>query len=202
MKKTFVASALLLVSLLLTSNAFAVNVALNAAVSLEGTFFSARPATAWPSGSAGTQGLIDSVVDGVFLPEGTQWDQNTLWWDEGFQDGVVNRVLLDLGAEYFISSFRVQADNNDVYQISYLDSGSAAWVNVGAVAGWGMMTRPELFLPSTIQTSMIAITAVAGDGYYALSEVQAEGSAVPEPATMLLMGAGLAGLAGLKRKKA
>jgi hypothetical protein len=48
---------------------------------------------------------------------------------------------------------------------------------------------------------MIRLSAFEGDSFYAYSEFQAFGTPIPEPATMLLLGSGLIGLAGYGRKK-
>jgi len=171
------------------------NVALGADVTLDGTFFT----DGWGSGSPASQALIDSIVDGVFLPDNTQWDQGTLWWDEHNRPQAT--VYIDLGHTASISSFIVQADNNDAYEISYYNQAVLEWIVVGTYGPWGMWTRPEIFLPDTIITSQLAIRADSGDGYYSLSEIQAFGEVVPEPSTMLLLGSGLLGLFALKRKR-
>lgn len=183
-------------------NAFALNVAQGANVSLTGNFFTEYQdwSTSAPDGSTGSQALVDSIVDGVFLPEQTQWDQGTLWWDEHGVQGKPS-VTITLDQYYFIDSFIVQADNNDTYRIEYYDSSSLEWVNAGAISGWGMMTRPEIFMPDPVFTNALKISAIGGDDWYSLSEVQAFGAPVPEPATMLLFGTGLIGLAGFRRKK-
>ena len=189
------------------ANASSINIAEGASVSLTGSFFT--PYTnAWPGGSPSSPALINSIVDGLFLPERTQWNIGTLWWDTHYptdSDAAQSpppRVWIDLGQEYLIDSFIVQADNNDSYGIFYKDSGSASWINILSIAGWGMMTRPEYVLTNTIRTSGLMIQATGGDGYYSLSEVQAFGKAapVPEPTTMLLLGSGLVGLIGYRRK--
>lgn len=71
-----------------------------------------------------------------------------------------------------------------------------------------MRTRSET-LGSSIVTSMLRFEGVYSEGqvfsdnWFAVSEIQAYGpsTAVPEPATMLLLGSGLIGLAGYGRKK-
>ena len=175
-----------------TAEAIPYNVAQGASVSLDGNFFT----DGW---GAGIEVDPASIVDGIFLEEGTQWDQGTLWWDEHNQDQAT--VFIDLGQDYYIDSFIVQADNNDEYQISYYNNMIQEWIVIGPlVPGWGMMTRPEIVLMDRILTSQLAITAVSGDGYYSLSEIQAFGELVPEPTTMLLFGFGLIALGGFRRK--
>lgn len=189
-------------------NVFAFNIAEGKSVSLFGSFFTEYLdwSTGRPDGSPSSQGLIDSIVDGVFLEEGTQWDQGTLWWDTHYPMGGLHPwpvVFIDLGQDYWIDSFIVQADDNDAYAIAYFNESELDWINITAIGGWGMRTRPEYILPDAILTSLLMITAIGGDGFYSLSEVQAfgESTPVPEPTTMLLLGTGLIGLAGIGRKK-
>jgi hypothetical protein len=71
-----------------------------------------------------------------------------------------------------------------------------------------MQTRPDVnnntvpyVLGAPIETSMLKFMGSGGDALYAVSEIQAFGTAVPEPGTMLLLGLGLLGLAGARRAR-
>ena len=142
-----------------------------------------------------------TMTDGVFLSEGTQWNHGTFWWDASdYPDNVVGILL---GSEYKIDKFVVQADNNDAYAIdSYLHGTLQATTIIPAVAGWGMMTR-EIILGSPITANQLAFLhpdGYAGDYLYSVSEIQAFGTPVPEPATVLLIGCAFIGLVRLRRK--
>jgi hypothetical protein len=176
------------------------NIALNADVTLNGTFFS----NGWGGGL-----VVDkqTVVDGNFLPISTQWDQGGVWWDH--RAGEQQYMTLDLKGTYTISSFIAQADDNDAYKLSYWNGANwiASW-EIPAVGGYGLQTRPDKFdntveylLATPIVTSMLKFEGVGGDYLYSVSEIQAFGNPVPEPATMFLLGLGLFGLAGYGKKK-
>ncbi|NRA13712.1 MAG: VPLPA-CTERM sorting domain-containing protein, partial [Crocinitomicaceae bacterium] len=84
-----------------------------------------------------------------------------------------------------------------------------AW-DVPAVSGWGMISRPDAnnnnslyTIPGgPITTNALRIQGHGGDRMYAVSEIQAFGQeAVPEPASLILLGLGLLGFATFRRKK-
>ena len=161
------------------------NVALGADVSLEGApFFT----DGWGGGM-----IVDpqTVVDGVFLPQSTQWDQGAVWWDG--HDGETRSVVIELGAIYEIESLIVQADDNDAYDLYYRDVKDASWVKAWDVPNYdvfdgidlsGMQTRPNptddterYVLPVPIITSALKLEGDAADSdlFFSTSEIQAFG---------------------------
>lgn len=174
------------------------NVALNATVTLNGDFFTGG----WGSGQVVSG---DTIVDGVFLPEGRQWDQGSVWWDE--RDSFMRSIEIDLGKPCRIDSFIVQADDNDSYYLYYWDVPASNWELawwVPVSPAWGLTTRPNslditepYLLSSPIVTDRLRITGFhwEGDWLYAVSEVQAFGNVIPAPGAILLstLGAGLVG---------
>lgn len=156
------------------------NVVLNAKITLHGgSFFTG-------GGLFGRVVDKSTVVDGVFLPRYTLWDQGAVWWD--CHDGVNRYIKIDLGGVYEIYGFIVQADTNDAYNLYYWDLESSTWRLAWHIPkykyGWGMQTRPNpnsnsviYYLPEPIVTNALKIEGDMYDSdlYFAVSEVQAFG---------------------------
>ncbi len=161
------------------------NIALHATVTLGGgRFFTGG----WGNGEVVDAG---TVVDGVFMPRSSQWDQGAVWWD--CTDGVERSITLGLGSVYKIESLTIQADDNDAYLLYYHDVGTDTWQVAWHVpnyntypdsSSWGMQTRPNplnnaarYILPQPVVTDALMIEGdmSSGDRLFAVSEIQAFG---------------------------
>lgn len=143
------------------------------------------------------------LVDGVFQPNGTYWQSDSVWWT-----GTGPSLTIDLASESSIDSLVLQGDDNDTYEVDYRDSSSGAW-SVAAIFGpygsFGLNTRPAFDFSSPIDATQLRVEATGGDDSYAVSQVEAFGSpisrGVPDPAsTLVLCLAALPGLLRFRRR--
>jgi len=118
---------------------------------------------------------ITSIVDGIGFWDSRDWKAITYLyynWDQGTLGFNASQSDLQRAFWYFTDGLTNVSDT--VMQIvKYASSESANWINDGKV--------------------MVAVN----DG----QDILVSAAPVPEPATMLLFGTGLIGLAGLSRKK-
>jgi hypothetical protein len=191
-------SMLAVVLLSATLAAFADNVALNKPVTLNGTFF--QP-TNYACNAPSTPATAGSVVDGVFLPEASCWQDGVSW------QGTSPTVDINLNGTFTLTGAKVQADDNDTYQLQYLGTDNAYhdWWSIPTQCCWGLVTRSDGGSLATVTATGLRFFATGGDGYYAVSEIQAYGTPVgnqvPEPASAYLLAAGFAALAACVRRK-
>jgi hypothetical protein len=191
--KKMAMAAVLLGASTLAGAAFAdTNVALDKTVTLNGSF----------GADGGSLAPASSLTDGAFAAEGTVWNQGSVSWDTGSAAQANNSIEINLAATYAITHFTIQADNNDNYQVQYLNNGvwTTAW-NVDTSATHGLVTRDSGSLP-VIETDALRIVQVGGDQKFSVSEVEAFGaSVVPEANTTAMMAAGLGLLGFMIRRK-
>lgn len=194
MRASMIATALLLVA----TTAGAQNVAAGKTVTQFGTTGSPVP-TGWedPAPAAAT-----TITDGVVAPEGQHWQGaggpvSTVWWVDQ-----ATYFEIALGGMYDITGFNLNADNNDAYTIAYWNG--ASWVDAFTTTNallWGMHNF-STSLVTPVTTDRLRLSAAGPDYFYSVSELEAIGTAtVPEPATVVLMATGLAGIALVARRR-
>jgi len=150
---------------------------------------------------------LSVIDDGVFTLESTAYgnavNQSVQWTTVDGQPAnganVPTTLQIDLGGFFSISGAIMQADDNDSYLLQYHDASNNTWINLWTVpavgAGSGFRTRPNAdqvtFQPvGPVITDAVRISALSGDAALGVSELQLNGSAVPEPATTVLLAVG------------
>ena len=152
----------------------------------------------WSAGSAPSD--INTITDGVFAPEGQQWNNGSFWWDEATMQGPLY-VTLQLAQSFTFDHLILQGDDNDDYHVEYWNGSS--WqtaFDANATGGWGLTTRDSGAL-TPFTTDLFRLFATGGDKYYAISEFQAFGAAVPEPASWALMILGFGAIGATLRRR-
>lgn len=170
------------------------------AITMSGNFGVLRSAL-WAPGSLAD---ADSIVDGNFVAAGATWNIGTWWWDatSSVNPNPVSTTIF-MSSAFSLDRFVLQGDNNDVYRIDWWDG--AAWLpayTAPLAAGAGMRTRDSGLL-APITTDRLRITAVSGDNYYSISEIQAFGTAtvIPVPGALLLFATGIGAFGALARRR-
>jgi len=165
------------------------------------------------SGTGTYTGALTLLTNNVFPAEGGAWQTNTVWWKNQESAAIFN---FDMGESYHVEDVILSVDNNDRYRVDY-STDNNNWQPLFEISNtygeitWGMDTMGTNsslaeyvsqidFTPITAQ--YLRIYATGGDHMYSVGEFQAYGTQpVPEPATLILFGSGLAGIAGLRRKQ-
>ncbi len=150
---------------------------------------------------------LSVINDGVFTLESTAYgsavSQSVQWTTTDGQpangSNSPTTIEIDLGGFFSISGAIMQADDNDSYLLQYHDSSTNSWLTLWNVppisAGSGFRTRPNAdqvtFQPlGPIITDAVRISATSGDAALGVSEIQLNGSAVPEPPATVLFAVG------------
>jgi hypothetical protein len=176
-------------------------------VTLNGTFFPSADSIAAGWGP-GTVESGSALVNGVFRQQGDpvgQWNIGSIWWTGG--EGNVlnpgNNIVVNLGGSFLIDSLTVQADDNDNYEVDYLAPGSSTWQvawQIPSPGGWGLTTSSTI-LSTPIDATELRVEVNSGDGFYAVSQIQATGTQVPDAgSTLSLLGMSLTGLVTFARR--
>jgi len=148
-------------------------------------------------------GSTSSYINDGFVKTGTQWSKNSVWWQ-----GTGAAIEITLNGAQKISSISIQADSNDEYRVDYWDAAANSWkhaftAEVTKTAENSWLSGLDLRKSDeglNIFSDRFRVSAVSGDNNYSISEVQAHSAPTPIPATLLLFGGGLGGVAFLRRK--
>ena len=166
------------------------------------------------TGASTMPGNLAPLTDGYFPPEATHWQSNTTWSYGPGYDTDQEVYTFDMGATYLVQDITLSVDNNDSYVVEYSLDG-ASWDNLFTISsgygeiGWGMDTFTTVAGDSeylsaldfaAVQAQYLRIYWASGDGMYSVGEFQAFGTPTPIPGAVWLLGSGLAGLVGLRRR--
>jgi hypothetical protein len=116
----------------------------------------------------------ETLADGIFLSPRHQWNEYVMFWDT---DSVCNQgscIMLDLGG---ILNFDTSHSGIPVLFGPYDNAGS--------------------YSPNTL---IHTDRSSDSEQNFSVSEIQVDGSKVPEPATVLLFGIGLTGLSRIRSR--
>jgi hypothetical protein len=157
------------------------NLALGKPVTLTGTFgvIGADNPQSWPDAGTYPLARAASLTDGLFIPERTQWQDGSVWWNERNPGSQANAILLDLQGSYRLAAMIVQCDNDDAFRVEGR-VGQSGWVTLCEVpiveTSWGTTTREPLPVLFPGAVSELRITCTSGDLYDSVTEIQAFGT--------------------------
>jgi hypothetical protein len=153
-------------------------------------------ATATPLTFSGT------LYDGITV-YGTTLDGYDWWKFEGTTGDVVditlNRTANQSDGSGTLDPFVSLFFGTDTSTYTYLTFDDDSGSDTPPGPYWNSLIS-NYNLPSTGTYSVQALASI-GEGPYALTLTGSGGAPIPEPATMLLLGTGLAGVAGAARRK-
>ncbi|WP_436715883.1 PEP-CTERM sorting domain-containing protein [Roseiconus lacunae] len=178
----------------------------SASVSSQGSFFNSA----------------ELVSDGMVPSESTRWtnDSNAYWLNQEGSEGVV--FTIDYGQVFLLENVLLSVDNNDAYQLEYsvdnmdfvsfsniqIVDGNILPTSSGGTGGMDVMSSNSSNAEyianldfSPVQMRYLRLYAIEGDTAYSVGEIQAFGTAVPEPNSFFALCALLVPAAMLRRRR-
>ena len=220
---TVVVSTVAAVAAMSTAGARAdTNVALGATVSVTAT--DPDPSAGFNNG---TSANLQKITNGTILADATGYGSSAATGQAIEWNGNQYVFQISLNGTFTINSVLVDADDNDAYTLQWHDIAANQWdaLYIAPIVsqGFGLRTRPNtsnqsqtFSLSTPVTTDAVRISGgqsndnftydgVGGQGGYAVAQVELFGTkaptAAPEPSSMAVLGAGLAGLIGLRRRR-
>jgi len=160
----------------------------------------------------------DTFTDGVLLSPAHKWNQKqyVMFLDANSTHNQGSCIALDLGGIFDVDNYIIQAGDNDINTFFYHDlsrNGTSypTWeIQIYDTSFLGIPVLPEPYentgdysSGTPIVTNKVELfgKSLGSEQNFLASEIQADGSRVPEPATMLLFGLGLTGLSRIRSRR-
>jgi hypothetical protein len=177
-----------------------------------------------PASATGSGSFADSpslIIDGFIPPRQSYYATSAVSWGD-----LATSFTVDFGSVQTVGSLVASFDNNDDYRVEYSTDGvhfSNLFTFLGsdgpvteAEGGLEVLTTDPAY-PSMatdlstpeyvgrtfdpVSAQYLRISAIRGDGFYSVAELDAFTPAVPEPSSLLMLGMGGVGVAfGLRRR--